>query len=706
MSKGNLIGSFLAGGGGSGADADAQKWIKPQDIGQYTGLLGDLVNYGRYIGRATKNVKPADFPYSISGDESNTWELEVLPYYNAKPANDSEKVFMIQRLTTFYSRLYGGNILGVYTRSFEFNRNGYTGVTTYFFSYWERTIVQGDINNAASALQAQIDTMAQQIAAFQGQGGYLAAYDFGTDAPTQQQLTDYALAQIGITEPTQIFNGTRVKNLFDGHLWILTNTPATDPAVFDWADDGVDNIDTSQFVLKQSATTQVIDSDIALAKGKKLLGTKASGAEALIAEYAIYNEGEADEVEQVEIGSETEHLNLNTSDDVTCDTPNGKDNIFGRKLMIDETSTTPELSLSAGVSYLFTQVLTSLTIDAATDSDNETKIYFTAGDGFILTLPAGFDFHTNSLVDEMPIFLEGRKYRISIDNGIFAFSQSSNGGEVSKDYLKQNYLTMQEVYNAFASTYWEIAGASSGQSQMVLNLAVGDNLTNSVVRVDMYTVDTWVNLRDSTFFRRIIKGTPNNDGDYLTIELSIAINGSYPAVKIHHVNADGDVINTVVLLEFSFASIAGTPSRKIITAILQKKSSQLLTLDNIDFGVITEITDESTEPSMLVFDRVDCFFYGSVPIELVNLPYLYSKIGYAAEASIELGEAGDYTSEALWLRSDFVVRELKAVITNGGQIKGVDADKISFNPTTKTVTITINEDLTGWTAQAQVVYDA
>jgi hypothetical protein len=68
-------------------------------------------------------------------------------------------------------------------------------------------------------------------------------------------------------------------------------------------------------VMKASEETQVIDSNLAFARGKELLGTKASGAEANIAALKTYNEGEPDQVEQVEIGSETEHLNLNTNAD-------------------------------------------------------------------------------------------------------------------------------------------------------------------------------------------------------------------------------------------------------------------------------------------------------------------------------------------------------------------------------------------------------
>jgi hypothetical protein len=76
-----------------------------------------------------------------------------------------------------------------------------------------------------------------------GRGGYLTPYDFGTSTPAQSDITSQAMAEIsGITDPSDIFNGTKIKNLFDGHVWILTNTPDTNPAVFEWTDQGIGDI--------------------------------------------------------------------------------------------------------------------------------------------------------------------------------------------------------------------------------------------------------------------------------------------------------------------------------------------------------------------------------------------------------------------------------------------------------------------------------
>lgn len=71
-----------------------------------------------------------------------------------------------------------------------------------------------------------------------GLGGYLNTYNFGVEV-TQDALTNYAMEQISVTDKTQIFNGTKVINSYDKHLWVLTNTPNSNPIVFEWEDLGV-----------------------------------------------------------------------------------------------------------------------------------------------------------------------------------------------------------------------------------------------------------------------------------------------------------------------------------------------------------------------------------------------------------------------------------------------------------------------------------
>ena len=65
----------------------------------------------------------------------------------------------------------------------------------------------------------QQDQINDLLTRTQGMGGYLNAYDFGTATPTQEELTQYAIQDIGsITSQTEIYNGTKVKNLYDNHI--------------------------------------------------------------------------------------------------------------------------------------------------------------------------------------------------------------------------------------------------------------------------------------------------------------------------------------------------------------------------------------------------------------------------------------------------------------------------------------------------------
>jgi hypothetical protein len=104
----------------------------------------------------------------------------------------------------------------------------------------------GDPQTDAVAYESEIQALKKDMDAWIGRGGFLDEHDFGIAAPTQEALTEYALSQIpSISDPTDIWNGTKVKNIYDGHTWILTNTKNTDPPVFEWTDQGT--IDLAAF---------------------------------------------------------------------------------------------------------------------------------------------------------------------------------------------------------------------------------------------------------------------------------------------------------------------------------------------------------------------------------------------------------------------------------------------------------------------------
>lgn len=133
-----------------------------------------------------------------------------------------------------------GTLKGTIVKGSSGGSGGGTAATTSFAP--TATITSDNVQYAIEEVDSSLSAIAQDIAAISGLGGYINSYDFGTATPTQQALTDYALTQLPNITALEVFNGTRVKNLFDNHIWILTNTPNTVPPVFEWADNGYDTV--------------------------------------------------------------------------------------------------------------------------------------------------------------------------------------------------------------------------------------------------------------------------------------------------------------------------------------------------------------------------------------------------------------------------------------------------------------------------------
>ena len=103
--------------------------------------------------------------------------------------------------------------------------------------------LQQAIDTEAMEREAEDVALREDFNAWTGIGGKLTAYNFGVAIPEQTALTDYALSQItSISSYLQIWNGTKIKNLFDNHNWHLTNTQNTNPPQFEWTDQGIDAI--------------------------------------------------------------------------------------------------------------------------------------------------------------------------------------------------------------------------------------------------------------------------------------------------------------------------------------------------------------------------------------------------------------------------------------------------------------------------------
>jgi hypothetical protein len=417
-------------------------YVDAQDMGGYTGYFSDFINYGRYRGTG----RPADAPYIIQLGEHRSWLLEVLPYYTSTPSSDGEKVDLIQKLTVFNLGLNAGEIVGKWQRNFCKYYQPSTG-TQYYFTGWNADISMSDVNNAVNnavdPLIAQISALQNKVNALGGLGGSLDGFDFG-DAPTQAALTEYAMRDIfgaggdftyngddpaqstyvinGITHiAAGIFNSTWVRNSYDGHRHVLTNTPDTDPAVFWWADVGLDVFDENMFVKRSSSQTQVIEGDIALTGA--LYGKTGTNKFIHIAHAETFAPSGGNARNTVHIGDANATLEIETKNRINCKINEVEKDLFARTTVVDDTSDEPELSPSGGCTYKFSVHLASLTLLTIPADDNETKIYFTADSNFVLILPQNFDFETQALFEEMPNFETGRQYMISIDNGIVAVSQ-------------------------------------------------------------------------------------------------------------------------------------------------------------------------------------------------------------------------------------------------------------------------------------------
>jgi flagellar capping protein FliD len=286
-------------------------------------------------------------------------------------------------------------------------------------------------------------------------------------------------------------------------------------------------------------------------------------------------------------------------------------------------------------------------------------------------------------------------------------TQVSNVVETQKNNLQDNYLTMQEVYNSFASTYTEIESAS-GAEMPLTDVVIGQDLKYTVLDLSQFTVgkDLGVSLSSTSYNNMIIfQGTKTHSLNYLMMYCRISWyhddENILTITLIHNKENPGypsSTYNNIVLLD------AIIDNNGIITTINQKNDKVALIVDDIEFGAVTEMNNNGDSKLLKMFKYVNCI-NSLAPSHLVNLPFLRAKIGYDVNAQIELNAAGEYTSEPLSLRQNFSIRELKAVITNGAQIKGIAPDKLNFNIGDKTVTITIDEDLTGWTAMIQVIYD-
>lgn len=74
-----------------------------------------------------------------------------------------------------------------------------------------------EIQRVSNEQSSNISLLSEKIEALQGAGTYLPAENFGANV-TDNLLNSYAKQILNLTEDSQIPNGTRVKNITDGHV--------------------------------------------------------------------------------------------------------------------------------------------------------------------------------------------------------------------------------------------------------------------------------------------------------------------------------------------------------------------------------------------------------------------------------------------------------------------------------------------------------
>lgn len=187
-------------------------------------LKNVYTNTDEFSGKGTK-AEPITLKYH---EDNDTIVLENNKYVAKAIKDNSGNKFTYQDIANQNSQ----------------NANKFTSIDNQFSQLAVDNTNQLNTINQKFTHQTEVDTRQQNdinnlFARTRGSGGHLNAYNFGKNV-TQEQLTNYAIQDTQVQNASQIFDGTKVKNLYDNHIWILTNTPDSDPAVFSWQDNGVD----------------------------------------------------------------------------------------------------------------------------------------------------------------------------------------------------------------------------------------------------------------------------------------------------------------------------------------------------------------------------------------------------------------------------------------------------------------------------------
>ena len=103
-----------------------------------------------------------------------------------------------------------------------------------------------DLNNANYNISSLTYKLEKILSKINNSNGYIAANNFKKADPSQDQLNQFAISCLSTSElqfnANDVPGGTKIKNLFDNHIWVLNRIIKNGLTTQKWEDFGSDNI--------------------------------------------------------------------------------------------------------------------------------------------------------------------------------------------------------------------------------------------------------------------------------------------------------------------------------------------------------------------------------------------------------------------------------------------------------------------------------
>lgn len=107
--------------------------------------------------------------------------------------------------------------------------------------------INNDLNNATYNISTITTKLEAVIKKLNTVNGYIASNNFKKSSPDQEALTEFAISCIANSTDKDITkdlipSGTKIKNTYDNHIWVLNRVTINGLTTINWEDFGSDNI--------------------------------------------------------------------------------------------------------------------------------------------------------------------------------------------------------------------------------------------------------------------------------------------------------------------------------------------------------------------------------------------------------------------------------------------------------------------------------